>query len=76
MKTYILTAELKVTDESIRKARIWEKRKNLRYGEDIAHLLTDCIADGEDIGHEIESTELGEYTEKNGFRQYIKKDKE
>lgn len=60
MKTYILTANLKVTDESIRKARKWEKRKNFSYGEDIAHLLTDCISDGEDIGHEIESTELEE----------------
>lgn len=60
MKTYILTAELKVTDESIAKARSWEKRKNYKYGEDVGHLLIDCIADGEDIGHEIEKTEIDE----------------
>ena len=58
MKTYTLTAELKVTDKSIQKAREWEKRKNYKYGDDIAHLLTDCIADGEDIGHEIEKLEI------------------
>lgn len=72
MKTYILTSELKVTDETIRKARQWEKRKNLNYGDDVAHLLFDCIADGEDIGYEIEKTELDDCKEtENGFKKLL-----
>lgn len=72
MKTYILTAQLKVTDESIRKARKWEKRRNHRYGDDVAHLLMDAIGDGEDIGYEIEKTELDEHKE-NDLKTILEK---
>lgn len=72
MKTYILTAELKVTDESIAKARKWAKRKRYDYKDDVAHLLFDCIADGEDIGYEIEKTELDDFKEtKNNFKKLL-----
>lgn len=72
MKTYTLTVEVKVTDEAIKKARKWEKRKTLSYGDDVAHLLFDCIADGEDIGYEIEKTELDDCKEtENGFKKLL-----
>lgn len=59
MKQYILSAELKVTDEDIRNARIWEKRKNLNYKDNVAHLLVDYMADGEP-DFDIEMVELNE----------------
>lgn len=58
MKSYILTAKIKVTDESIRKARKWEKRGNYKYGDNVAHLLMDCMADGKDIEHEIQELDI------------------
>ncbi len=58
MKSYMLTAEFRVNDNIIKKAREWEKKKNFDYKDDVAHLLTDCITDGEFERMEVEEADL------------------
>lgn len=64
MKSYILTAEVRVDDEDILRAKNWAKEKGLDYQDDIAHLVFDCISDNGPVAHEIESTEIVEETKK------------
>lgn len=63
MKTYILTAKLKINEQTIRQARLWEKRRKLKYGDNTAHLVMDYISSGEIVDYENESIEMEEYNE-------------
>lgn len=52
--------EVRVDENDILMAREWEKRKWLDYKGDIAHLVFDCMTDGEKIPFEIMKTEINE----------------
>lgn len=69
MKIYVLKSELKVTDDLIRTAHRWEKRRTLKYGEDIAHLLLDYLLEnGDEHGNaEIENVEIEEVSPKEKY---------
>lgn len=57
LDVFVLIAKVKITEDEIRKAKIWERERGLDYKGDTAHLLFDWMTDGtSDI--EIESTEL------------------
>lgn len=60
MKNYILTTEVRVDEDDIKRATEWEKRKNLDYKDDIAHLVFDCMTDHGPVVHEILKTEIDE----------------
>lgn len=47
-------------ENDIAMAREWEKIKKLDYKGDIAHLVFDCISDGEKVPFEIINTEIDE----------------
>lgn len=60
MKQYILKAEVRVDEDDIKKARKWEKERNLDYKDDIAHLVFDCMTDHGPVVHKILKTEIEE----------------
>lgn len=60
MKKHIITAKIKVDEDTIRDARKWEKRRNYKYGDDVGQLVLDYLMSDKSREYDLEEVEIDE----------------